>query len=180
MKWIPNVSPYMGGVIHTISTRRDRLDIMAQSSSNPPENVSPKARLRLARERCGKSPEEIAGEAGVNSLSYYDLEWVDGEIESAISLRVLQTICARISIQSSELFSDKPIASVDKTTPDGVVSGIKEHLATNHQSISEFEMIIGFEIGQCLENTSLILEWDIECLQYVCSQLGLDWKLALP
>src|SRR5207302_10424421 len=112
--------------------------------------------------------------------SYYDLEWVDGEIESGLTLGALQKLCAGVSIRPSDLFTDGPIASTERISLDSLVARIKKHLEENELTICEFEAKLGFEVRRCLEDSSSILEWDIECLQYVCTDLGVDWKLALP
>ncbi len=152
---------------------------MPEESKNSLSANSPRTRLQVARERSGKSPEELASAAGINAPSYYDLEWVDGEIESGLPLGALQKLCAEIRIRSSDLFTNGQIASPERISLDDLVTRIKNHLEKNHQAISEFEAKIGFEISRCLEDSSSILEWDIECLQSVCTELSVDWKLAL-
>ena len=141
---------------------------------------SPRERLISAREAAGKSPEELADAAGISPPSYYDLEWVEGELEECLPLVTLQKLCAELRIRSSDLFADEPIAPAERIPPASLVAKIKEHLEETQRSISEFENKVGFKIRACLEDASSILTWDIDCLRYVCAELGVDWKLALP
>jgi transcriptional regulator with XRE-family HTH domain len=137
-------------------------------------------RLKLARERVGKSPQAIAAAVGVSVGAYYDLEWVEGEIESGVSLGTIQRLCGVLGIHSSDLFDFEPMTSAKRVSLNQLVSRIKSHLLDKHLTILEFENIVGFEIRRCLEDISSILEWDIECLRYVCEEIGVDWKSALP
>jgi DNA-binding Xre family transcriptional regulator len=142
--------------------------------------TSPRERLKAAREVLGKTPEELSETVGINTASYYDLEFIDEEVECAISLRTLQTLCRELGLQPSDLFMDAPIVPSERIPLSYLVTKIKDHLKIAKQTIFEFEDTVGFEIRRCLEDASAFLDWDIDCLRSVCLALGVDWRLALP
>jgi transcriptional regulator with XRE-family HTH domain len=141
---------------------------------------SPEARLRLVRERSGKSPEEVASLAGMNGPSYYDLENCEDELTMTISLRELKRLCDVLQIPASNLFSDRPQTKAERISPKELAARIKQYIQFHALNISEFENKIGFEIEECIRRSDSVLDWNVDCLRAVCGELGLDWYTALP
>jgi len=134
-------------------------------------------RLKAARRRLAKSADEVASAAGISTPSYYDLEMVDGEIESGLSLQALVRLCSELRILPGDLFGSG--TTRDKISMEGLVVRIKKHLEEDQIGMSDFEARVGFEIRRCLEDPLSILEWDIECLQSVCKELSVNWMSVL-
>src|SRR5947209_16204198 len=108
---------------------------------------SPRVRLLQARVQAKKSPEDLASAAEINVASYYDLEWVDGELESNLPLGAIQKLCAELGINSRDLFMTGTIGSDKRLSPEDLVEAIKKHLELHNISISDFEAKVGFKIG---------------------------------
>jgi transcriptional regulator with XRE-family HTH domain len=143
------------------------------------EMIESRVRLRKAREAAGKHPSDLA-EFVCNSVSsYYDLEEHNGELYSTISLCELSGLCATLGIHVRDLF-DHEKRSDRAITPEQLIGMVKQHLSQTGISISEFESRINFKIEQYLGDPSKVMDWNIDFLVWLCSELGLDWRSALP
>jgi transcriptional regulator with XRE-family HTH domain len=60
-------------------------------------------RLKQARERRGKTPQEIAEAIGITVESYYDLESTD-DLSMVLSLRKILKLCRTLSLTPADLF----------------------------------------------------------------------------
>jgi transcriptional regulator with XRE-family HTH domain len=142
------------------------------------EMLASRLRLKRAREAAGKMPEDL-GELVGNTSTYYDLENHDGELYSVPSLRELSRLCFALGTKVRDLFDDR--TNVEPAiSPEQLLSEAKEYLSQNRLSIAEFEDRIGFEIGPSLNDTSNVMDWNVDFLRWLCRELGLDWRLALP
>ncbi len=153
---------------------------MPEKSEQSTATDSPEARLRLARERSGKTAEQVASLAGMNLPAYYDLESCSDEVTMAISLRELKRVCDVLLTTPRSLFDGGPQREESRVSPDMLVEKIRQHLQHTRMSLPEIENKIGFEIAQCLERTEAIEDWNVDCLRAVCEEVGADWLAALP
>ena len=134
-------------------------------------------KLKQARIATGKSPEEIAAASGI-TISYYDLEEIDGELNRNISLGELLRLASTLGIRTRFIFDDDTEGQT--ITPAQLCVSIRKYLYTTGMSIKEFEDRVGFVIEPSLRDNSNIFNWNIDCLRFVCAELGIDWHLALP
>jgi transcriptional regulator with XRE-family HTH domain len=135
-------------------------------------------KLKYAREATGKSPEEIAALAGLPAPTYYDLEEIDGQLNMVISLGELSKLSSVLGIRPRFIFDDK--VEGQPISPEQLCAKIKSYLDTTGISIAEFENRVGFVIKPSLRDSAKVLDWNVDCLRFVCEELGLDWRLALP
>jgi hypothetical protein len=52
---------------------------------------------------------------------------------------------------------------------------INAHLNATGMSIAEFEERVGFEIEPSLKDATKVLDWNVDCLRFVCAEIGVDW-----
>jgi transcriptional regulator with XRE-family HTH domain len=135
-------------------------------------------KLKQAREATGKSPQEIAASAGLPAPTYYDLEEQDGELNMVVSLGELFKLASALGIRTRFIFDDK--IEGQPISPEQLCAKIKSYLDTTGMSIAEFENRVGFVIEPSLRDSVKVLDWNVDCLRFVCEELGLDWRLALP
>lgn len=57
---------------------------------------------------------------------------------------------------------------------------IRRYLGRTRLTTEEFENRVGFEIAPALGDSSKVLDWNLDCLRFVCKELGIDWRLAPP
>lgn len=95
----------------------------------------------------------------------------------ALSLSQFVSLTQALGIQGASLFSD---TTFEKIMPSALAERIKSHLATHKMTKSEFANQVGYDIASTLEDHNGILEWNIDCLRSVCSQIGVNWLSALP
>jgi len=60
------------------------------------------------------------------------------------------------------------------------MSKVRDHLRKTGMSIAELEDRIGSEFAASLEDASQVMDWNVDFLRWLCRELALDWRLALP
>lgn len=140
--------------------------------------IAVRLRLKRAREAAGKSHEELGRLVGGRS-TYWDLECHDAELFMAVSLNQLTRLCAEFGITVRSLF-DERFGQESTLTPEQLMLKPKEHMAQSGLGLGEFEARIGFEFGPALQDPAEVLDWNVDFLRWLCRELALDWRLALP
>jgi hypothetical protein len=141
---------------------------------------APKQRLRRARERLGLEPQAVADSAGLDLPSYYDLETCDDELFTCIALRDLFNLCNVLRISPTNLFTDSPDeAPAERHGFPHLARCLRDHLASNHLSLDEFENRAGWSLSAFLDHPDTALDWNVDCLRAVCAQLNLNWLAYL-
>jgi transcriptional regulator with XRE-family HTH domain len=136
-------------------------------------------RLKRAREAAGKSPDQMASLVGVSVPAYYDWECAEGDINTTASLGELAKLSSALSVRTRAIFEDEG-GDERPISPEQLCARIKAHLDATNMSIAEFEDRVGFVIEPALDDPSEVLKWNVDCLRFVCGEIGLDWRLALP
>lgn len=139
----------------------------------------PAARLQRLRMLAGKRPEDLAAVCGLTLPAYYDLEEDDQELYMAISLTELSLLSKELRISPEALFSDMGLPG-NRIRPGEVARRIRDVIGKRKLTLSEFEDEVGFSIGDSLEDSSRVWDWNVDCLRAVCAALGVDWRRALP
>jgi transcriptional regulator with XRE-family HTH domain len=133
-------------------------------------------RLKQAREATGKSPKEVAALVGISSNLYYDLEGIDGELNMVISLGELSKLSSVLGIRTRFIFDGK--TEGQSISLEQLCAKIKEYLNVTGMSITDFETRVGFTIAAALDNPFEVFKWNVDCLRFVCEEIGIDWHLA--
>lgn len=139
---------------------------------------SPRMRLQIARERSGKTPQEVASLAGLNLPSYFDCENHD-DLVDVISIRELRNLCGALRIKPRDLFADKADLESGQIHREQIARSISLHLESRGIALSDFEDRFGFRVGNALKDPDQILEWSVDWLRAVCTEIGIDWLAAL-
>jgi hypothetical protein len=135
-------------------------------------------KLKQAREAVGKSPQEVAALTGMSLPNYYDLENCDSELNMAISLGELSKLSSVLGISTRFIFDDK--TDGQPISPEQLCAKIKSYLDAKNMSIANFEDRVGFTIEPSLHDASKVSDWNIDCLRFVCEEIGVNWHLAIP
>lgn len=145
-----------------------------------PEGDDYARRLREARERSGKSIDEMAALLGISWESYNELEERDDEILDSISLRQLVTLSRALKIDLVQFFSSgparKPVQSVGFET---VAEKIREFLVAQKLTVTEFENTAGWEVEKGLTDPGQFMGFNLLGLMEVCEIVGVDWRGVL-
>jgi hypothetical protein len=138
-------------------------------------------RLKKAREATGKSPQEIVALVGIPIVSdnlYYDLEDHNGQLNMVMSLGELSKLSSILGICTRYIFDGK--TEKQKISLEQLSAQIKRHLEKTQMSIADFENRVGFVIAPTLENPKEALYWNVDCLRFVCTEIGINWLDVLP
>ena len=136
-------------------------------------------RLKRVRESTGRSDRDIAALLGVSLQEYYEWETFEGELTVAMSLAEVSKLSSALGICSRLIFDDgEPEASTLSAAQ--LSAKIKTYIYASGLSITEFENRVGFEIAPALRDSSEILKWNVDCLRFVCKEIGVDLRIALP
>jgi len=135
--------------------------------------------LREARERSGKTIEEMASLLGISWESYNDLETYDDEIILVISLEQLVTLSHELCIDLIEFFSNGAPKPAESVSLEALAESINEYLTANKLTVAEFEDAVGWEVANCLTDPSQFLNFNLDGLKDVTKPLSVDWRAVL-
>jgi len=135
--------------------------------------------LREARERSGKTIEEMASLLGISWESYNDLETYDDEIILVISLEQLVTLSHALGIDLVEFFSNGATKPAESVSLDALAEKINEYLSGHNLTVAEFEEEVGWEVANCLTDPSQFLNFNLDGLKDVTKPLSVDWRAVL-
>jgi len=135
--------------------------------------------LREARERSGKTIEEMASLLGISWESYNDLETYDDEIILVISLEQLVTLSHALGIDLVEFFSNGAPKPAESVSLEALADSINEYLTANKLTVAEFEDAVGWEVANCLTDPSQFLNFNLDGLKDVTKPLSVDWRAVL-
>ena len=136
-------------------------------------------RLREARERSGKTIDEMASLLDVSRESYNDLEVYDDEIILVLSLQELVTLSKALGIDLVEFFSNGGSKPQESVSLDALAGKINEYLTANNVTLAEFEEAVGWEVANCLTEPSEFMNFNLDGLMDVSRPLGVDWRAVL-
>jgi DNA-binding XRE family transcriptional regulator len=136
-------------------------------------------RLREARERSGKTIDEMAALLDLSWESYRDLEMHDDEILDSVSLQELVTLSKALGIDLVEFFSDGGAKPDDSVSLDALAGKIKDYIAAHGLTVAEFEEAVGWEVANCLTDPSQFMSFNLDGLMDVTGPLGVDWCAVL-
>jgi transcriptional regulator with XRE-family HTH domain len=135
-------------------------------------------RLKRLRESAAKSPEELAMASGVSPLTYRDWEWGEGDISMSASLAELSALSKALGIPTRTIFDDSDGDHGGVSFGD-LCKKITNHIVAAGISIDQFEDRVGFEIAPALRDSSDVAKWNLDCLRFVCKEIGINWHTAL-
>ncbi len=135
-------------------------------------------RLERCRVDSGKTIEEMASLIGVTFESYRDLEFHDDEIIESISLSQLDLLGKALKIDLVDFFAAGAPFPGSVSLPQ-LARAIEEYLDRHHKTLSEFEDLVGWEIGNALKEPKEFLGFNVTALMDICRELGLDWLSVL-
>jgi hypothetical protein len=135
-------------------------------------------RLRKIREASGLSHEDIAASANIPLSNYYDLESHEGELNRNISLGELSKLAYTLGINSRFIFDDNETMRL--VSLEQLVAEIKTYLTRNNMTLAQFESRVGFFVNAAINNPSEILDWNVDCLRFVCLEIAVNWLDVLP
>ena len=135
--------------------------------------------LREARERSGKTVDEMASLLGISRPSYYDLETYDDEIILVVSLKQLVTLSHALGIDLVEFFSNGAPKPAESVSLEALAESINEYLTANKLTVAEFEDAVGWEVANCLTDPSQFLNFNLDGLKDVTKPLSVDWRAVL-
>jgi transcriptional regulator with XRE-family HTH domain len=155
---------------------------MSNESKTNMELLNSHERLRTARERLGKSIEEMSVLVGMTFESYRDLENYNDEIMMCLSLYELVRLCEVLKIKPQELFSSEPKKQSESINLTGLMAKVKEYLHANSMTVPQFEDQVGWKIEPLLNDPNEIMgdNYSIDALKSICDAIGVNWMAALP
>ena len=137
-------------------------------------------RIRLLRQRAGKSAGEIASLAGLGDMSYYDVEAYDDELRTVLSLQQIKRLADALGVPSSALFLDEVATIEHRVSYDELVALVKRHFESGVNQ-EAFEEELGWDLEPYLGGESRALsDYGVDFLQELYGRIGIDWVAALP
>jgi hypothetical protein len=135
-------------------------------------------RYKRLREASGKSIDDIAAATDLPIEMCYDLEDHPSEFTLGASLREITRLSSALGVDTKSIFEDR--STGPKMSAMQLRDRIQEHLVESGTDIAMFEDEVGFIIEPALKKPEEMLEWNVDCLRFVCDAIGVDWLSALP
>jgi transcriptional regulator with XRE-family HTH domain len=130
--------------------------------------------IKNRRLALGYEPDEVAQQVGLNVPGYYDLEQVDSELSSVVSLGEIAKLEQLLTFEIRAILSEWK--QPPNLTLQDLAELIRTHLRTNGQTLADFENAAGWEVGPMLHDPKVALDWTVDYLAGVCSGLGIPWQ----
>lgn len=143
------------------------------TSTTDGHGVPYRSRLKKIREATGSSPEQVARLVNLSLPEYYDLENCDGELTTNVSIGEIFKISVALKITPHMIFEDNAMGEF--VTINGLVEKIIKHLKDNNMGILQLEEKVGFVLAPVIDNPEKVLDWNVDCLRFVCSEVGVNW-----
>jgi transcriptional regulator with XRE-family HTH domain len=137
-------------------------------------------RLRVARERAGRTPEELAARIGITTAWYYDLEGQPEEVSTTLSLAQLYDLASALELDLRHLLLGEeapPLAT--RPSAGDFVERLRSKVAASGKSPEELGAEIGWDIGRLLRTPESLWELNLDGLRDVCAFAGVDWTTLL-
>src|SRR5688572_31200911 len=93
--------------------------------------------IRQRRVTLGYEPDEVAQHVGLNVPSYYDLEQVETELQSVVSLAEIAKLEALLAFDFRTILSNWNESA--KLTLQDLGEAIKAHIQKANRTVAEFE-----------------------------------------
>jgi transcriptional regulator with XRE-family HTH domain len=136
-------------------------------------------RVREARERSGKTIDEMTSLLGISWESYNDLEVYDDEIILVLSLKELVTLSHALGIDLVDFFSNGASRPAESVSLVALAEKINEYLTAHNLTVAEFEEAVGWEVANCLTDPSQFMNFNLDGLMDVSRPLSVDWRAVL-
>jgi transcriptional regulator with XRE-family HTH domain len=141
--------------------------------------IAANIRFREARERIGLSLNDVAAQSGISEAEARDIEACEGDLTCCYSPRDLQKFCRVLGIHPSELFGERitepAISAVE------LAERIRAECSSRGVTLEQFEDTVGWRLSACIEPPDRLLEgMTVDGLQWLCRELQIDWRRALP
>jgi transcriptional regulator with XRE-family HTH domain len=137
------------------------------------------ARLRLERTRAGLTARQVAELAGVDVLAYQDMETHASELECNVSLGEIRSVCHALGISADVLFDLQSSRNRERISLPTMVDRMLTYTRDQAMNWSEFEAKVGYTVSASLSQPDNVLEWNVDCLRSVCSEIGCDWLAVI-
>jgi transcriptional regulator with XRE-family HTH domain len=138
------------------------------------------ARVRALRIRAGKSQAEMAQRLGLNIAWYADLEALDDELASTLTIFKAMELASNFGVTLHELLEEPPVADgriALMELPDRILA----HAKREGISIEQLEERVGWELHDFFGSpVQFAAEFPIQFFQAVATELGINWLALIP
>jgi transcriptional regulator with XRE-family HTH domain len=141
--------------------------------------TAPHIRFREARERLGLSADEVAARCDLQPIDVWEIEGLEGDLESCYTPRQVQKFCQVLSIRPIDLFGDS--ISETSVSADDLVQLIQSECQSRGVTLKQFEDVIEWwSLDSIIEPPDKLLEsMRINHLQRLCQELRVDWRRVI-
>lgn len=133
--------------------------------------------IRTKREELRLEQLYVASQIGLTESWYNDIENKPSEFYHNVPPRAVFRLLQLLELDTDELFG---CSTGSVVTLESLQTKLKEVLRSKKRSLEEIEEAAGFYLTPFLENKNSASSWTIDCLEAVCSAVGVNWCDVLP
>lgn len=152
----------------------------ARQAANRYPADSPAKKFRELRERAGLTPDEVARRfpEAISAAAIYDIESNDEELCDVYSPADIRKFSEVLGARPAEFFGIE--INARPLSAEELVQLIQEACRSRNLTLAQFEEAVGWRLSQAIEPPSKLLEEiSIEGLQWLCQELGIDWRRVI-
>jgi len=148
---------------------------MESSASTPPE------RIRLARERAGLEPMDVAARLDLPQAHYWDLESFEDEAWMTLSLEELGALARLLGVTSRYILDgESPVAPDKRLSFEEFAAVIRKAVEAAGGDVDAWGETAGWDVAPLLADPKAIWELNADGLKDIADTAGVDWRLVLP
>ena len=137
-------------------------------------------RFQQARERLDLSLADVAGQLGVVTSEYWDIEFHHDEAFSCFSIVELRKIATILATPLETLLFGSDFGKpTERISPAVVVERLHALAASEGLTIEQLGDRIGWELESVMADPEALWELNLYGLSDVCHAIGVDWVAVL-
>lgn len=143
--------------------------------STPPE------RIRIARERAGLEPMDVAEKLGLPQAHYWDLESFEDEAETTLSLRELSALAQILGLTPRYILDgESPVAAEERISFGEFAAAIRTAVAAGGGDVDAWGDLAGWDVAPILADAQQVWELNADALKDIAETAHVDWHRVLP
>ena len=142
---------------------------------------SPHERIRIARERAGLEPMEVAERLNLPEAHYRDLEFHPDEAWMTISLEELGALARLLGVTSRFILDgEPPVSPDDRVSFEMFAAAIRKAVDAAGGDVDAWGDLAGWDVAPILADPKAIWDLNPDGLKDIAEAAGVDWRLVLP
>ena len=142
---------------------------------------TPADRIRIARERAGLEPMDVAAQLDLPQAHYWDLESFEDEASMTLSLEELSALARILGVTPRFILDgEPPVSPEDRMSFEAFAAAIRKAVDAAGGDVDAWGDVAGWDVAPLLADPRAVLELSSDAVKDIAEAAGLDWRRVLP